>query len=79
MGWGGHDDARCSCTHVTCYATDGVHAVDDDVPWACTHVTPYATDGVGLDDDARCSCTHVTCYATDGVRWMMTFLGLAHM
>ena len=40
----------CTCTHVTCYATDGV------VGWGgvgmmtfictCTHVTCYATDGV---------------------------------
>ena len=23
-GLGGHDDVSCTCTHVTCYATDGV-------------------------------------------------------
>ena len=26
VGWGGDDDVLCTCTHVTCYATDGVMA-----------------------------------------------------
>ena len=48
MGW--DDDVSCTCTHVRCYATDGVvggWGGDDDVSCTCTHVRCYATDGVG--------------------------------
>ena len=27
VGWGGDDDVLCTCTHVTCYSTDGVGRV----------------------------------------------------
>ena len=47
--WGGGDDnIPCTCTHVGCYATDGVGGGgDDNIPCTCTHVGCYATDGVG--------------------------------
>ena len=72
---GGDDDVPCTCTHVSCYATDGVGGgwVGMMMFLALAHMC-HATPlmgwvGGGGDDDVPCTCTHVSCYATDGGGW----------
>ena len=45
VGWGGDVNVPCTCTHVTCYASDGLvgWGGDVNVPCTCTHVTCYAS------------------------------------
>ena len=63
MGWGGDDDVPCTCTHVRCYATDGVGMMRSLHLHTCEMLR---NSWGGDDDEVHCTCTHVRCYATDG-------------
>ena len=65
--WGGDDGVPCACTHVRCYASDGVRVwmmafLALAHMWDATQVMGW---GCGVDDDVPCTCTHVRCYAAD--------------
>ena len=80
---GGDDNVSCTCTHVGCYANDGVGWGGMIMFLALAHML-VATQMMGWgggDDNVSCTCTHVGCYANDGVGWggMIMFLALAHM
>ena len=74
LGW--DVNVPCTCTHVGCYAIDGVGWGGMLTFLALAHILD-ATQYVNVP----CTCTHVGCYAIDGVGWggMLTFLALAHM
>ena len=79
--WGGDVNVPCTCTHVRCYAIDGVGwgGVGMLTFLALAHMLD-ATQLMGWDGNVPCTCTHVGCYAIDGGGvGMLTFLAPAHM
>ena len=73
MGW--DVNVPCTCTHVGCYAIDGV-GWDVNVPCTCTHVEWYTIDGVGC---LRSLHLHACWMLRNWWGGMLTFLALAHM
>ena len=65
MGRGGDDDVPCTCTHVRCYATDGVGMMRSLHLHTCEMLR---NSWGGDDDEVHCTCTHVRCYATAGMK-----------
>ena len=64
VGW--DVNIPCTCTHVGCYAIDGVGWGGMLTFLALAHMLD-ATQLVGWDVNIPCTCTHVGCYAIDGV------------